>query len=277
MTGHEDCDELDDLGRGFLQSLHPVIETYTVDSESQFLNIVTSKSQADDTPSNVLLFHTSEEIIHNILDFKNSFWKYLSAVDLNGKLILTKMPTIPHGTLGGELDNIICEVLRPMGLNRALKTYPETRVHGDGERRYKFPDFGWGPKRRPRDQPDEPSVVLETAYTENDIKLQPDIRFWLTPDNGNANVCLTAKIDKENSEIRLEQWHRFHGRIRRKQVISITIDSNNELAVSGDNPLNISFSDLFRREPSRPGETSVSIPDNELTELARTVWDNYDI
>jgi hypothetical protein len=275
MTAHEDCDELDDLGCSFLQSLLPVIETYTVDSESQFLNIITYKSQAYDTPSEFLLFHTSEEIILNIIDFKNSFWKYLSAVDLNSKLILTKMPTIPHGTLGGELHNIICDVLLPMGLNRALKTYPESRVYGNEERRYKFPDFGWGPKRRR--QLDEPSVVLEIAYTEIETKLQSDIRFCLTPENGNVNACLTARFDKENSEIRLEQWHRFQGRIRRKQVISITIDSNNQLAVSGDNPLKISFRDLFRREPSRPGEMSVSIPDNELKELARTVWDNYDL
>ncbi|CAI7628803.1 unnamed protein product [Penicillium bialowiezense] len=214
MTEHEDYDELDDLGSSFLESLLPVMEAHTVDSESQFLNIITDKSHAHDIPSDLLLFHASEDIILNILDLENSFWKYLSAVDLNSKLILAKMPTIPHGTLGGEFNNIICDSLRPMGLHRALKTYPESRVHGNEERRYKFPDFGWGPKRRPRNQPDEPAVVLEVAYTESEKKLQSDIRFWLTPDNGNANVCLTAKIDKTNSEIRVEQWNRFQGKIQ---------------------------------------------------------------
>ncbi|KAJ5347933.1 uncharacterized protein N7506_001186 [Penicillium brevicompactum] len=60
------------------------------------------------------------------------------------------------------------------------------------------PDFGWGPKRRPRDQPREPSVVLETAYTKAEAKLQSDVQFWLFRNDSNTNACLTAKIDEGN-------------------------------------------------------------------------------
>lgn len=279
MTTHEDCDELDYLGRSFLEDLLPLIKTYTICSESQFLNIVTSPANyygISNTPSEFLLLHTSEETIHTILNPNNpSLSKHLSSFDLNGKLLLAKMRGIPHCTAAGELNNIFLSALQPMGLDRAIKPYQGAEVCGTEEKRGKEPDYAWGPKRRPPGQADRPSVVLEVAYSEAETKLQSDIRFWLSPKDGNANVCLTVRIDRSKPRIRVEQWHRDkQGRICRKQVIWIA-RTTDDLAVTDDHPLRLSFEDLFRRKPDRPGEHDLEISADDLKELARTVWDDY--
>lgn len=273
MTTHENCDELDHLGCGFLEDLLPLIETYTVCNELQFLSIVTSPAtryNISNIPSEFLLFRISEEIIHLILNQDDPYIsRYFSSFDLNGKLLLAKMPSIPHSAAGVELNRIFTKLLQPMGLDHALKGYPGATIWGNREKRGKEPDFGWNPKRRPPGQADRPSVVLEVACSETDIKLQSDIRFWLSPRDGNANVCLTIRI--EESKIRVEQWHRDkQERIRRRQVIWITRATDN-LAVTGDSPLLLSFEDLFRRKPDQPREHDLEISAEDLMELARTV------
>lgn len=281
MTTHDDCDGLDYLGCSFLEDLLPFIEAYTVCNESHFLSIVTSPAtryNISNIPSEFLLFRTSEETIHTILNQTNPcLSKYLSSFDLNAKLLLAKMPSIPHSVAGSELHTILINLLQPMGLGRAIKGYPGADIWGNREKRGKEPDYGWNPKRRPPGQADRPSVVLEVAYSESDLKLQSDIRFWLSPKDGNANVCLTIRIDRTRPQIRVEQWHRDkQGRIRRRQVIWITRTAD-KLTATGDSPLLLAFEDLFRHKPDQPREHDIEISAESLMELARAVWDDYSL
>ncbi|KAJ5263274.1 hypothetical protein N7478_010879 [Penicillium angulare] len=74
-----------------------------------------------------------------------------------------------------------------------------------------------------------------------DKKLQSDVRFWFSPIHGNANACLTVRIQQSN--IRVEQWHRDHrGRICRKGVVWIT-KTTDRLVVDNNYPIRISVED----------------------------------
>lgn len=282
MTTDEDCDELEYLGRSFLEDLLPSIKTYTLCSETQFLNIINSQATHFNTildiPHEFLLFRISENTdIHTfntILDPESpDISTYISSIDLSGRLLLTKMPSVPHGAVGGELHGIILSSILPMGLKNTLKTYVGSRTWGDGEKRAKEPDYGWGPKRRAPGQPDRPTIALEVAYSEADKVLQSDIRFWLSPRDGNANACFTVHIQLSN--IRVEQWHRSdQSKICRKGVVWIR-KTTDCLIVDNNYPIRISFEDLFNRRPDCPRERDIEISPENLRELARTVWDDY--
>lgn len=108
--------------------------------------------------------------------------------------------------------------------------------------------------------------MLEVAYSETDQKLQSDIRFWLSPSNGGANICLTVKLDLLRSSIRIENWRRSQNRIRRKQIVLIRRNSD-KLIVTGDLPLSILFEDLFLRKTERPREHDIEIFEGDLKNM----------
>lgn len=267
ITTDEDCDELEYLGRSFLEDLFSSIKTYTLCSESQFLNIINSQATHFNTildiPHEFLLFRISEDTdIHTfntILNPENpNISTYISSIDLRGRLLLSKMPSVPHGSVGGVLHDIILSSILPMGLKNTLKTYVGSRIWGGGGKRAKEPDYGWGPKRRAPGQPDRPTIALEVAYSEADKKLQSDVRFWLSPRDGNANACLTVCIQQSN--IRVEQWHRNdRGRICRKVVVWIT-KTTDRLIVDNNYPIRISFEDLFNRRADCPEKVTLRSP-----------------
>ncbi|KAJ5580524.1 hypothetical protein VI817_009796 [Penicillium citrinum] len=274
--------ELDDLGYTFLEDLRPFSKLFKIRNESQFQDIVQRTSQAyasntDETPCEYILFSSNDNTISHIIHSTHPYtMRRLSAFDLNAGLLLAKLPpTIAHSTAATEFQSMLHDALQPMGLHRAIKGYASAGISGDEEKRAKQPDGGWGPKRRPPRSNDRPSVVLEVALSEPDKKLQSDIRFWLSPGDGDANVCFTVRLDRSRSVIRIENWHRAQGRIRRNQRIWIQRVSG-QIQVTGDSPLSLSFEDLFRRKPDRPGEHDLELSSEALKEYARTIWDDYD-
>ncbi|KAK5789833.1 hypothetical protein VI817_008956 [Penicillium citrinum] len=282
MTTDEDCDELEYLGCSFLEDLLPSIKTYTLCSESQFLNLINSQTSHSttilDIPHELLLFRTSEDTdiytLKTILNLENpDISTYISSIDLSGRLLLSKMPSVSHGSVGGVFHDIILSSILPMDLKHALKTYIGSRIWGAQEKRAKEPDYGWGPKRRAPGQPDRPTIALEFAYSKADKKLQSDVRFWLSPRDGNANSCLTVRILQSN--IRVEQWHHDNrGRLCRKGVVWIT-KTTDRLVVDNNYPTRISFEDLFNRRADCPRVSDIEVPQDDLRELTRAVWDDY--
>lgn len=192
-----------DLGGSFLTDLPPSIKRYTYHGEPQFFDILESESaRFKDSPhaSEFLLFHATKETIETLIDSQDEHYspitKYLTSFDTNERLFLVRMPSTPHGVAGPAMNTAILEALQPMGLRHtAIRGYLGAEVRG--ESRGKETDFGWGPRRiTDRGTRSSPSVVLEVAYSENDVKLNSDVRFWLDPNNGNATVCLTLRIGR---------------------------------------------------------------------------------
>jgi hypothetical protein len=149
-----------------------------------------------------------------------------------------------------------------MGLSTSLQGYIGATIRRDSQG--KQANFGWGHKRRA--QPSSASVTLEVAFSESESKLNSDVRFWLNPDDGNANICLTLRINRSQPEIRIEMWERQNDRIHRSQVTLMT-KHRDQTNVA----LMITFGSLFRRQSSRTGEKDLEISIQQLEEVAGTI------
>lgn len=269
----------------FLKDLAPLIKRYTYQGVSHFLDILRSESarfEASTDKSEFLLFRMNKETIDNIFDPQNPqnadtspIARFCSSFDTKEQLLLVTMPVSkPHSAAAHEMSESISEALSPMGLSRSIQGYPGATIKGKD--RGKQPDYGWGPKRRPRGQPDSPSVTLEVAFLESKSKLTSDVRFWLDPEDGNANMCLTLRIDRTKPEIRIESWERgMDNRIYRSQVTWITRDQWDVVNVT-HHPLTIPFESLLCRPPSCPRERDLEISEGQLQEIARTIWQKQD-
>lgn len=246
------------LDGAFLKDLPQLIKRYTFQGKNQFYDILRTETALFETStgsSEFVLFHASKKTIETLLDplqEDTDLAKFCSSFDTNEQLFLVSMPSGPHNTAIAEMSYLICNALSPMGLDRALQEYPGITVHG--KNRGKTPDYGWGPKRK---RARGPSVPLEIASSESDFKLSSDVRFWLNPDDGNADMCLTLRINKSRPEIRVEKWERQNNGIHRSQAIWM-IRNQAEVAVTG-HPLIIPFDALFHRQPVDGREKDLEI------------------
>lgn len=277
MAGLQDGSHNLSLDGSFLKDLPLQIKRYTYCGKRQFFDILESESarfQASTDSSEFLLFHASNKTIENIFDPENedtSIAKFVTSFDTNEQLFLVTLPSTPHSAAAYEMDTAIRQALAPMGLSYALQGYAGATIRGvDGA---KQADCGWGSKRRIPGQPSSPSspaITLEVAYSETDSKLNSDLRFWLSPERGDVNLCFTLRIHRSYPEIRIEKWERQNDRIHRAQVTWIT--KRNDRVNVTHHPLTIPFESLFRRQSSRPGERDLQISQQQLDELAETIW-----
>lgn len=265
------------LDGSFLQDLPPLIKRYTYHGKSQFFDILKTESahfKSSIKSSEFLLFHVSRETIENIFDLRNededpSISKLSTSFDKKEQLLLVTMPSEPHSVAADVVNTMIRQTLVPMGLMTALHGYPGANI--EGEDRGKQPDYGWGPRRKVPGQPRNPSVTLEIAYSESDSKLNTDVRFWLNTDHGNAKISLTLRIDRSRPQIRIEKWERQDDRAHRSQVIWVT-KQGGQIKVT-DHPLLIPFESLFRYQPTFPREKDLEISQQQLEEIATTIWE----
>ncbi|KAJ5168124.1 uncharacterized protein N7482_003718 [Penicillium canariense] len=263
----------------FLKDLPPSIKRCKYHGESQFfdvLNSIPDRFEASMDTSEYVLFHASKETIQTIFDPQNadtSIRRYCRAFDTNEELILAIMALVPHAWAADIMNSMIRDNVSQMGLFSSLRGYPGALTERK-KTKGKAPDYGWGPKRTARGQPLSPSVTLEIAMSETEPKLNSDVRFWLNPDEGNADICLTLRINRSKPEIRIEKWVWQNDRIHRSQVTWIT--KKGEQTNVSHHPIVISFESLFGRQPTCPREKDVEISQQQLEEIAETIWEGQD-
>ncbi|KGO71674.1 hypothetical protein PITC_026870 [Penicillium italicum] len=265
-----------DVDATFLKDLPPSIRRYTYHGEQQFFDIFKFefprfKASPNDT-SEFILFHASKETIETLFNPSNEetpIAKLCTSFDTKEELFLITMISNAHSAASHAVNTMILHSLLPMGLSLSLRGYPGATVTGND--RGKQPDYGWGPRRRPPGRPDSPCVALEVAYSDSDSKLNSDVRFWLNPDEGNANICLTLRIHKSLPEIRIEKWKRQEDRIYPSQATYIT-RSGNQFNVT-NHPFTIPFESLFCRPLSIHKEKDIELSQGQLEEIARMIWD----
>ncbi|KAJ5931700.1 hypothetical protein N7516_006189 [Penicillium verrucosum] len=264
------------LSGSFLQDLPSSIKRYTYRGESDFFDILKTEParfEASPHASEFLLFHASKETIDTLLenDYASPVARYIISFDTNEQLFLVRIPSTPHGGVAYAVNTMMMRVTDPMGLSDSLRgcVYVEAREASRG----KEANFGWRvrPRRTARGISRSPSVTIEVAYLGNDAKLNSDVRFWLNPDDGKANVCLTLQIGRYQPEIQIEKWENKNNRIHRSQVIWIT-KRGNQINIS-HHPLIISFESLVCRPPSCPREEDLKFSQKQLEELAEFIWD----
>ncbi|KAJ5951876.1 uncharacterized protein N7479_010289 [Penicillium vulpinum] len=271
-----ECDSYLEVDDAFLKNLPPSIRRYTYQGEQQFFDILKSESalfEASSTGSEFILFHASKETIETLFNPPNEespISKLCTSFDTIEQLFLITMPSNPHSAAVDAFSTVIKDSLTSMGLSFSLQGYPNATTRGVS--RGKQPDYGWGPKRRARGEPDSPSVTLEVAYSESDSKLNSDVRFWLNPNEGKAKLCLTLQIHKSRPEIRIEKWERQQDRKYRSQVTYITKNGDHFNVIH--HPFTIPFESLFGRQPTCPREKDIEFSQGQLGEIADMIWES---
>lgn len=285
-----DVCELDVLDRSFLSDLLQSTKVYSYDGEAQLLDII--DSEASSGTEYLLLCSGKESIdtIINPLSITIDCPKAISSFDTVEGLLLVKMPSRTHAAAADEINSLIKEKLLPMGLYHAIQGFPGAQIRGRTSTRGKEPDYGWAPKRRPRQSgasgPKMPSVVIEVAATEKDEKLNLDVRYWLSPDDGNVKMCITLRVDRDNNEIRIESWirqelentpassHTSRTRIYRNQVIYARMTKRGRPVLTGDYPFRIPFESLMLRpiDNGRAAENDLIFSKADLENLAESIW-----
>ena len=275
MPEHQGSYDLD-LDGAFLKDLPRSIKRYTFQGKEQFYNILETETAHFKTSTNTsefLLFHANKKTIETLFDPLNEdtdLAKFCSSFDTSEQLFLVAMRSAPHNKAAAEMNCLIRKALTSMGLEYAIQEYPGITVQG--KTRGKIPNYGWGPKRRGCG----PSVPLEIAFSEPDSKLNSDVRFWLNPDDGKADICLTLRIDKSRPEIRIEKWERQNDRPHRSQVISMIRSQDKAKVTVTGHPLIIPFDALFRRQPVDSREKNLESSERELEALAESIWEEQD-
>lgn len=264
----------DDLhfGGGFLKDLPPSIKRYTCHGKQHFLDIIESEPfDGANNPSKYLLLHARKNVLNTIVDAPVQEEALISSFDTDEELVLITLMSQPHSEAADAVNTAILETLIPMGMFSCLQGFAGAKIRQEGRPRGKQADYGWGPIRRPRGQRRSPSVTLEVAYSETESKLNSDVRFWLNPEDGNANVCLTLRINRSQPEIRMEKWERRNDRPHRSQVTWIAKNGGHIHAT--EHPIVIPFESLFCRPSSRPGERDLEISETQLKGIADKIWE----
>lgn len=162
-----------------------------------------------------------------------------------------------------------------MGLHEFITAFGRTTI-SPGEEKAKQANDGWGPRRPPPGYPrHKPTVVLEVGVSESSAKLQRDVQFWLNPEQGQANLVITCKMDRKMPIIMIDTWERAENTaIRRSQHVQLSINKDSKVIKKTDDHLTISFVHLFRRQPDGPDEKDIILDEGCLEYIARTIWEN---
>ncbi|OQE38379.1 hypothetical protein PENCOP_c008G01575 [Penicillium coprophilum] len=191
--------------------------------------------------------------------------------DINS--LAVKMVLHEHEELSAAFELAIGKALDPMGLRTSFYHYRTTTISvANGS---KQPDAAWGPRRRSPRRPRRPTVVLEAAITETRPKLLSDVRRWLDPSDGLAQVVLAIKATQRRPKITIERWQydSVNADIENVQALEITESSESgEITISGG-PFLIPFHLFFLRPAEPPKEHDITIDDQTLKELAQLIWE----
>ena len=195
-----------------------------------------------------------------------------TSFDPNTKTLTVKMVTGEHTQLAFAVHKAVDKALTRMGLDEAIYQYLGVDIDLNG--RKKQPDMGWGPRRPPRGCPKRPSVVLEVAVSETRKKLRQDVDLWLDPLQGNANVVIAIKLNRQRAMVTIDLWQRdtVNGKAINSQHIEVSESEYDEVKLSGG-PLVIPFRLLFLRDPQVPQETDVIIDNEWLQKIAELGWE----
>ena len=257
----------------WLGELSPNIKRYQYEQKKKLqeaMNIEYHRLlQRDKNASEWLLFEIDEETFSR--DFLNLEDKTpWSSFSKRESLLLVKMMTKEHGAAIGAFHDALILALAPMGLGKALQLYSSATVEGD--ERSKQGDNAWGPIRAPRGHNrDWPTVVLEVAVSENQPKLQSDVRFWLRDGRGKVKIVFTLRVDRENPRIIIEKWVLMNERVHHEAQVTISQNKNGHVHVANA-PLTIEFESLFLRNADVPREQDIEFSEADLVEMADTIW-----
>lgn len=125
------------------------------------------------------------------------------------RLLLTKMPLIPHEIALHAIQKFILESLIAMRLDKATQWLGQTTVQSRSDS--KEPDCSWALHRLPHGHPRNIlTVALEVRISEKKSKLSSDVRFWLNQPKGAIKIVIDEDMlanEIWNEQNFVERWH----------------------------------------------------------------------
>lgn len=222
-------------------------------------------------PNECVLFHISDHSLESdILDPSEPIRFASLSFDPATHLLLARMVTRTHAEINGAFATAVILALADAGLVHSVRQYPHVTIEGD-KASGKEPDHGWGPMIAPQGFPDRPTVALEVAVSESQEKLERDVRWWLNPHRGNANLTVTIKVDRKKPRFTIAKWQRVDGEIERTQQIVVSKTQDEQITVD-DGPLTIPFDLMFRRQAVGDEPDLIPIDEAALKNMAGAVW-----
>lgn len=186
------------------------------------------------------------------------------------EVIVIKMESHAHAVAHSRFHSKLSIKLGHMGLEWAIM--PFGSAHVQGEDRKKRADQSYRPARFPRDRPKEwPTLVIETAFTESEQKLQGDIRWWLEMTQGSCCV-ITISINQTTREIAFEKWVANPRPSRMYRTVLTQDENGGDIRVTNTQPLVVRFEELFLTQPSG-NERDFTFDTEELRKMVTEVWD----
>jgi hypothetical protein len=120
-------------------------------------------------------------------------------------LLIVKLPSAVHERAHGNLATDMIEKVVLMGMRaRELDFVGASRFRGrrsskEGDSAYKPQSF------RPND-PDWPTIVIESGVSESLHRLRFDAGWWLTESGGDVKIVIIISIQQAQSRIQIEKW-----------------------------------------------------------------------
>ncbi|KAH8690461.1 hypothetical protein BGW36DRAFT_364041 [Talaromyces proteolyticus] len=192
-------------------------------------------------------------------------------------IILIKMISPPHEVAHERISSIM--TLKLAAMNRMDKNVFETgRSDRTTVQRTKQPDTSYQPKRLPKGRSRQwPTLTIEAGYSESRRKLADDARWWLTASQGDVKAVVTISIGQKQRSITFEKWALVQQQpaVAYRAVLSQE-DGRNSIHTTNDNPLIISFQDMFLRPAQGEKEKDIEIEMDDLKEMAESVWEVRD-
>ena len=261
---------------GFLRSLSPAIRKCPYNGSPPFIEIWENERHQRKPTTR------SEWILLTGVDEKTFSQRFLnhphppqwSSYDKVLNLLLVRMTkSITHEDSAIIFHNKILQAVIAKGLDPDLLVYCG-RATRQGSVGAKEADFAYLPREFFNGASEDwPSVVLETAFSEDQSKLVSDVRFWLNGSEGKVKIVFTMKIHSK-SNVTIDKWEPSDGRSHRTQHIEIMKRNNGNVLVSG-HPLVLEFEKLLLRAGNGPQETDIVFDETQLKSLASHIWQTY--
>lgn len=268
----EDFSQIVDFERErFRRSLHPIktISNGTYNDEN-----LDALEESEDVSEYVIFSIDKATHDRDFLDPENQPERtFRTTFYQNIQSLVVKMVLHEHEELSIAFELALDTALELMGLGNSYYHYGSTTIQvANGT---KEADKAWGPRPQPRGSPRRPSVIAETAITEIPAKLLLDVGQWLDPTYGLANLVLTMKAERWQPKVTIQRWQYniANSEIENVQTIEITESSEGDVVAVNGGPLLIPFHLFFLRPAEHPGEKDIFIDEQQLKDLAQSIWD----
>ncbi|KAL4920031.1 hypothetical protein BDW62DRAFT_209211 [Aspergillus aurantiobrunneus] len=267
-----------ETGRGFLGRLSPsIIPHYPYRGPEQFLQDFEREfNPSEQTDHWFLLTGVTQQIFNKWFSEPESGpFSRGCAFDAALERLLVALPeSTTHSAAALAFNKMVGRAARTVRMEDGLKEIG-SGGHTSQGMGTKQPDMAWRPARMVAGRNNSwPSMVLEVSLSENQAKLQSDVRYWLlAPPAGAVKIVLTLKINQRKEEVVIEKWEntRAEGGPHLEQTVVISRTRANVTIT--ESPLTISFSKLFLRHPLTTEEVDLQLDNQKLQFIAEMIWE----